>query len=102
VIWLVFEAKWVGKIFGLIYMLFALASALGFSWMMILDADSVRKSMDFCKATYIDGTMCNPVEYPHSVREDCTCNEMQFITVVLLDVAGIILWVRNILFFSHN
>jgi hypothetical protein len=38
--------------------------------------------------------MCNPLEYPKSVREECSCDVVQFVVVVLLDAGGIFLWVR--------
>jgi hypothetical protein len=82
--------------------LLAVAATVGFGWLMITDADSVRKGFDFCKANYIDGTMCNPVKYTHTVREECTCDFINFISITLMDAGGIVLWVRYTLILTNH
>jgi hypothetical protein len=93
IVWVVKESTAIGKIFGFLFLLLALAATVGFGWLMITDADSVRKGFDFCKANYIDGTMCNPVKYTHTVREECTCDFINFISITLMDAGGIVLWI---------
>ncbi|KAL0481723.1 hypothetical protein AKO1_012386 [Acrasis kona] len=91
ILWILKDSAMLGKFVGVAYIVLSFIAAVGYAWLMVTDANSIRLSMDQCHLEYKDGQMCNPSGQFY--KTECTCDYLNFVGTTLMSVAGLFVWI---------